>query len=59
MASTLTIQASEYPIKSVTIFKSSKAEVVRLFTLNLKVCPQFAIFRISLYQYQYMYLWLV
>ncbi|KAF5379823.1 hypothetical protein D9615_005794 [Tricholomella constricta] len=33
----LKINAPDHPIKSVTIFKSSKAEVVRQFTLNLKV----------------------
>ncbi|KAH9477517.1 Protein F37C4.5 [Psilocybe cubensis] len=36
MESTITIEASENPIKSVTVFKSSKAEVVRLFYLHLK-----------------------
>ena len=37
MPASYTLQASEHPIKSVTVFKSSKAEVVRTFTLNLKV----------------------
>jgi hypothetical protein len=41
MASTHTIQASEHPIKSVTVFKPSKAEVARVLSLNLKVCLQF------------------
>ncbi|KDR78599.1 hypothetical protein GALMADRAFT_244048 [Galerina marginata CBS 339.88] len=36
MASTLTIQASDHAIKSVTVFKSQKAEVARTFTLDLK-----------------------
>ena len=31
------IDASEFPIKSVTVFKSNKAEVVRTFTLQLEV----------------------
>ncbi|KAF8872568.1 hypothetical protein BD779DRAFT_1452646 [Infundibulicybe gibba] len=31
MASTLQLSVSEHPIKSVTVFKSSKAEVVRVF----------------------------
>jgi hypothetical protein len=47
MASTHTIQASEHPIKSVTVFKSSKAEVVRLLSLNLKVRPQFTFISIQ------------
>jgi hypothetical protein len=37
MAPTFTISAPEHAIKSVTIFKSSKAEVVRTFALNLNV----------------------
>ena len=37
MASTFTISASDHPIKSVTVFKSSKAEVVRSFDISLKV----------------------
>ncbi|KDR78602.1 hypothetical protein GALMADRAFT_64390 [Galerina marginata CBS 339.88] len=36
MASIFTIQASNHAIKSVTVFKSLKAEVVRSFTVNLK-----------------------
>ncbi|PPQ84015.1 hypothetical protein CVT25_000561 [Psilocybe cyanescens] len=36
MTSTFTIEASEHAIKSVTVFKSSKAEVVRSFSLDLK-----------------------
>ncbi|KIJ96516.1 hypothetical protein K443DRAFT_682305 [Laccaria amethystina LaAM-08-1] len=35
MASTFTISASDHPIKSVTVFKSSKAEVVRSFDISL------------------------
>ncbi|KAK0472056.1 hypothetical protein IW261DRAFT_1343884 [Armillaria novae-zelandiae] len=31
------ILASDFPVKSATIYKSSKAEVVRIFPLNLKV----------------------
>ncbi|KAJ3507403.1 hypothetical protein NLJ89_g6323 [Agrocybe chaxingu] len=34
MASVITVQAAEHPIKSVTVFKSSKAEVVRTFSLS-------------------------
>jgi hypothetical protein len=34
---TTRINAAEQPIKSVTVFKSSKAEVVRTFTVDLKV----------------------
>ncbi|KAG6872729.1 hypothetical protein C0995_007132 [Termitomyces sp. Mi166 len=33
---TLKFNAADHPIKSVTIFKSSKAEIVRQFSLNLK-----------------------
>ncbi|EDR08579.1 uncharacterized protein LACBIDRAFT_296878 [Laccaria bicolor S238N-H82] len=36
MASTFTISAFDHPIKSVTVFKSSKAEVVRSFDISLK-----------------------
>ncbi|KAF8151051.1 hypothetical protein B0H34DRAFT_731171 [Crassisporium funariophilum] len=36
MSYSCTIQAPEHTIKSVTVFKSSKAEVVRTFTLDLK-----------------------
>ncbi|KAI0319141.1 hypothetical protein OF83DRAFT_1163099 [Amylostereum chailletii] len=32
----LQLNATEYPIHSVTVFKSSKAEIVRTFTLSLK-----------------------
>ena len=34
---TLTIKAQDHAIKSVTIFKSSKAEIVRIFSVNLNV----------------------
>lgn len=37
MASSLTISAPDHAIKSVTVFKSSKAEIVRTFALDLKV----------------------
>jgi len=37
MSSFLVFNASEQAIKSVTVFKSSKAEVVRTFSLLLKV----------------------
>jgi hypothetical protein len=37
MSSTLKILAAEHPIKSVTVFKSSKAEIVRTFALDLTV----------------------
>lgn len=33
----LQINAAQWLIKSVTVFKSSKAEVVRTFTVDLKV----------------------
>lgn len=39
IAMTILIQAAEHPIKSVTVFKSSKAEVVRTFNLSLQVRP--------------------
>ncbi|KAF8903751.1 hypothetical protein CPB84DRAFT_1728192 [Gymnopilus junonius] len=35
-STTFTIQASEHPIKSVTVFKSSRAEIVRSFNLALQ-----------------------
>ena len=35
--SIITLDANEYPIKSVTIFKSNKAEVVRTFKVSLEV----------------------
>lgn len=38
----LQLSASDYPIKSVTVFKSSKAEVVRTFALHLKVRVSFS-----------------
>lgn len=31
------LDASEHPVKSVTVFSSSKAEVVRTFTVELEV----------------------
>ena len=37
VASIITLNANEYPIKSVTVFKSNKAEVVRTFKLSLEV----------------------
>ncbi len=37
MTSTVTIHASEHPIKSVKLFTHSKAEVVRTFKLDLQV----------------------
>jgi hypothetical protein len=50
MASTHTIQAAEHPIKSVTVFKSSKAEIVRMLSLNLKVRSQFIFhYKVSMY----------
>ncbi|KAI0042807.1 hypothetical protein FA95DRAFT_1563923 [Auriscalpium vulgare] len=36
MSSTTRVDASEYPVSSVTVFKSSKAEVVRKFKLSLE-----------------------
>ncbi|KAI0037214.1 hypothetical protein K488DRAFT_39409 [Vararia minispora EC-137] len=36
MFSSLVVDASDYPIKSVTVFKSSKAEVVRTFRVPLQ-----------------------
>jgi hypothetical protein len=40
MASIIKLDANEHCIKSVTIFKSNKAEVVRTFELSLEVSPQ-------------------
>ena len=37
MTSTTQLAAKDHPIKSVTVFKSSKAEVVRTFSVALKV----------------------
>ncbi|KAH8984948.1 hypothetical protein EDB92DRAFT_1936445 [Lactarius akahatsu] len=36
MTSTIKLNADNYPIKSVTVFKSNKAEVVRVFDLSLQ-----------------------
>ncbi|KAH9059612.1 hypothetical protein EDB87DRAFT_1822687 [Lactarius vividus] len=36
MSSTIKLNADNYPIKSVTVFKSNKAEVVRVFDLSLQ-----------------------
>ena len=36
-STTIQVEASKYAIKAVTIFKSSKAEIVRAFHLDLKV----------------------
>ncbi|KAH9000878.1 hypothetical protein EDB86DRAFT_472098 [Lactarius hatsudake] len=36
MTSTIKLNAEKYPIKSVTVFKSNKAEVVRVFDLSLQ-----------------------
>ena len=38
-SNTLSIHASDYPVKSVTIFQSSSAEVTRTFSVNLHVRP--------------------
>ena len=37
MTSTIKLNAENYPIKSVTVFKSNKAEVVRVFDVSLQV----------------------
>ena len=37
MTSTIKLNADKYPIKSVTVFKSNKAEVVRVFDVSLQV----------------------
>ncbi|KAI0252907.1 hypothetical protein BJV78DRAFT_1281252 [Lactifluus subvellereus] len=36
MASVISLDANEHPIKSVTVFKSNKAEIVRFFTVSLE-----------------------
>ncbi|KAH9038572.1 hypothetical protein EDB85DRAFT_2141799 [Lactarius pseudohatsudake] len=36
MTSTIKLNAENYPIKSVTVFKSNKAEVIRVFDLSLQ-----------------------
>ncbi|KAH9985664.1 hypothetical protein BJV74DRAFT_797022 [Russula compacta] len=36
MASTIRLDANEHPIKSVTVFQSNKAEVVRIFKVSLE-----------------------
>jgi hypothetical protein len=38
MTYTHTVNAADHPVKSVTIFKSSTAEVIRTFALDFKVC---------------------
>jgi hypothetical protein len=38
MTSIIKLDANEYPIKSVTVFQSNKAEVVRIFKVSLEVC---------------------
>jgi hypothetical protein len=40
MASIVKLDANEHSIKSVTVFKSRKAEVVRTFNVSLKVSPR-------------------
>ena len=37
MASIIKLNANEHPIKSVIVFKSNKAEVVRIFKVSLEV----------------------
>ena len=37
MVSIINLDANEYIIKSVTVFKSNKAEVVRIFNVSLEV----------------------
>jgi hypothetical protein len=37
MVSIINLDANEYPIKSVIVFKSNKAEVVRIFKVSLEV----------------------
>jgi hypothetical protein len=37
MASIIKLDANEHPIKSVTVFKTNKAEVVRIFKVSLEV----------------------
>jgi hypothetical protein len=37
MTSIIELDANEHPIESVTIFKSKKAEVVRIFKVSLEV----------------------
>ena len=39
MASIIKLDANEHPIKSVTVFKANKAEVVRIFKVSLEVSP--------------------
>jgi hypothetical protein len=38
MTYTHIVNAADHPVKSVTIFKSSTAEVIRTFALDFKVC---------------------
>jgi hypothetical protein len=37
MTSIIKLDANEYPIKSVTVFKSNKAEILRVFNISLEV----------------------
>ena len=37
MASVVRLDANDYPIKSVTVFKSNTAEIVRIFNVSLEV----------------------
>lgn len=37
MTAIIKLDANEHPIKSVTVFKSKKAEVVRIFKVSLEV----------------------
>jgi len=39
MTSIIKLDANDHPIKSVTIFKSNKAQVVRIFEVSLEVSP--------------------
>jgi len=39
MASIIKIDATELPIKSMAVFKTNKAEVVRIFKVSLEVSP--------------------
>lgn len=42
------LKAEEHPVKSVTIFKSSTAEVVRTFTVDLQVHSAFWLHKLLL-----------
>ena len=41
---TLTLKIAEHPVKSVTIFQSSTAELKRAFTVELKVSAVYVCF---------------